>query len=124
MSIKEFDNILGIVAHYERCMCQGIIKAIDDRSLVMCDTCKTTSRVKNLKKNVNCIVRVDNESYSLKASVFSDVIHMTMNEIFVTDKKDISEKLTNSTDVNIKVRSDEIVSITTENVLSKIGYYH
>ena len=67
MSIKEFDNILGIVAHYERCMCQGIIKAIDDRSLVMCDTCKTTSRVKNLKKNVNCIVRVDNESYSLKA---------------------------------------------------------
>ena len=49
---------------------------------------------------------------------------MTMNEIFVTDKKDISEKLTNLTDVNIKVRSDEIVSITTENVLSKIGYYH
>ena len=47
-----------------------------------------------------------------------------MNEIFVTDKKDISEKLMNLTDVNIKVRSDEIVSITTENVLSKIGYYH
>ena len=90
----------------------------------MSDTCKITSPVKNLKKNVNCIVRVDNESYSLRASVFSDVNHMTINEIFVTDKKDISEKLMNLTDVNIKVRNDELISITPENVLSKIGYYH
>ena len=74
-------------------MCQAIIKAIDDRSLVMCDSCKITSRVKNLKRNVNCIVRVDKQSYSLKASVFSTVIDMTVNEIFVTNKKRHNRKI-------------------------------
>ena len=45
---------------------------------------------------------------------FSTIIDMTVNETFVADRKEITERLMNLNNVNINVKVDEIIFMTAE----------